>query len=125
MKWSLYSAVMLLFVSCSKKSGSESDNQLPVVTLSSPTNNQVFTAGQTVNITGTLTDNKRVAEVHVHISNHDTGDLLVDIHRNPGTASYTLNETFTVQSGIHYRIQVIAKDNSANEGRATVEVSAN
>lgn len=78
-----------------------------------------------MNITGTLSDNQQLAEVHVHISNHTTGTLLVDIHRYPLSAIYTLNESFTVQSGIEYKILVIAKDNSANENRATVLISAN
>ena len=111
--------------SCSKNSNRETDRVLPVVTISAPLNNQVFTAGQTVNITGTLSDNQQLAEVHVHISNNTTGTLLVDIHRYPLSALYSLNESFTVQSGIEYKILVIAKDNAANENRATVLVSAN
>jgi len=63
--------------------------------------------------------------VHVHISNNTTGNLLIDIHRNPGSGSYTLNESFQTQAGIQYKILVIAKDNSANEGRATLEISSN
>lgn len=111
--------------SCSKSNNRETDRVLPVVTISAPLNNQVFTAGQTVNITGTLSDNQQLAEVHVHISNNNTGSLLVDIHRYPLSAAYTLNESFLIQSGIEYKIQVIAKDNAANENRATVLVSAN
>lgn len=111
--------------SCSKSNNRETDRVLPVVTISAPLNNQVFTAGQTVNITGTLSDNQQLAEVHVHISNNTTGSLLVDIHRYPVSATYTLNENFIAQSGIEYKIQVIAKDNSANENRATVLVTGN
>lgn len=85
----------------------------------------MFSAGQAVNITGTLSDNQQLAEVHVHISNNNTGTLLVDIHRYPLSANYILNESFSAQSGIEYKIQVIAKDNAANENRATVLVSAN
>lgn len=111
--------------SCSKSNNKETDRVLPVVTISAPLNNQVFSAGQPVNITGTLSDNQQLAEVHVHISNNSTGTLLVDIHRYPLSATYTLNESFSTQSGIEYKIQVIAKDNAANENRATVLVSAN
>lgn len=114
----------MLLSGCSKNS-TEKDNELPAVTLSSPANNQVFNAGQTVSITGNISDNKKISEVHVHISNNSTGTLLIDIHRYPSTATYTLNETFQTQAGIQYKIQVIAKDNSANENRATVEISSN
>ena len=40
--------IAILFVSCTK---SAVDNENPVITLSSPTNNQVFTAGQIVTVT--------------------------------------------------------------------------
>lgn len=118
-------SLLITGFSCSKNSNGETDRVLPVVTISAPLNNQVFTAGQSVNITGTLSDNQQLAEVHVHISNNSTGTLLVDIHRYPLSATYILNESFIVQSGIEYKIQVIAKDNAANESRATVLVSAN
>ena len=95
------------------------------MTLQSPVDNQVFTAGETVAITGTLTDNKLLAEVHVHISNLVTGVLLVDIHRYPTTSTYALAETFQVAAATQYKIQVIAKDNSANENRATLQISGN
>jgi hypothetical protein len=124
-----YFVLVLIFVfaACSKDSSEKDnrDNELPVVTISSPDNNQVFNAGATVIISGSVTDNKEIAEVHVHISNNTTGQLLKDIHRYPATGSYPLNESFQTQSGVNYKIQVIAKDDSANENRATVEVSAN
>jgi uncharacterized lipoprotein YajG len=124
MKTLVVIALMALVTGCSKNS-SKDDKQAPVVTISTPMSNQRFNAGQTVSITGTVTDNEKLAELHVHISNMITGALLVDIHRYPSASSYTLNETFQVQAAITYRIQVIAKDNSANEGRASVEISTN
>ncbi|MET0461701.1 MAG: Ig-like domain-containing protein [Chitinophagaceae bacterium] len=120
-------AIMLAIaaMSCSKSNSTGNDDQPPAVIITTPAAHQQFNAGQTVAITGTVTDNKKLAELHVHISNLVTGALLVDIHRYPTTSSYALNETFQVQAGIFYRIQVIAKDNSANEGRASVEISTN
>lgn len=116
----------LVFIfACSKDSGGSNDNEAPVITLSSPTPNQQFTSGQTVAINGQLTDNEKLSEVHVHISDIQTGTLLIDIHRYPTTSTYTLAESFQAQAGIAYKIQVIAKDNSANEGRAVVEISTN
>jgi hypothetical protein len=120
-------AIILIMATagCSKSSSGSNDDQLPVVTITAPTANQRFNAGQTIAITGTITDNEKLAELHVHISNRETGALLVDIHRYPSVPSYTISETFQVQAAITYRIQIIAKDNSANEGRASVEISAN
>jgi Domain of unknown function (DUF4625) len=113
-----------LLAGCSKNNNAD-DKELPVIQLISPTNNQVFTVGQTVPITGTINDNNKLAELHVHISNNGTGQLLVDIHRYPAAAAYTLNENFQPQAGIVYKIQVIATDKSGNQQFASVLVSAN
>ncbi|MFT3676486.1 MAG: membrane lipoprotein lipid attachment site-containing protein [Chitinophagaceae bacterium] len=110
---------------CSKDNGGSNDRVAPAVTLSSPVADQAFASGQAIAITGTITDSQKIAEVHIHISNSDNGSLLVDIHRYPGTGSYSLNETFMIPGPGTYRIQVIAKDNSANEGRATVNITGN
>jgi len=124
MKTSLPYLLIFSLLACTKETP-EKDYELPVVTISSPGNNEVFNAGATVTITGSITDNKKVVEVHVPISNNTTGALLTDIHRYPDTGSYTLNESFQTQAGINYKIQVIGKDNSANENRATVEIATN
>ena len=121
-----YPVILLLFVflGCSKdEDNTEQDNELPVIVINSPDNNQVFNAGARVIITGSVTDNKQVDELHIHVSDIFTGGLLIDIHRAPETSSYSLNESFQAQSGIDYKIEVIAKDNSNNENRALVEIS--
>jgi hypothetical protein len=115
---------LALLGACSKNGKNEDDNQLPVIQISAPANNQSFTAGQTIAISGIVTDNSSVAELHVHISNNTTGQLLIDIHRYPSTSNYTLNESFPVQAGITYKIQVIATDKSGNQGNSSVIVSS-
>jgi len=115
--------MMVMFAACSKDPD-EKDNEPPVVTIASPNNNQVYNAGETVNITGTLSDNQKLMEVHVHIYNNLAGTHLMDIHRSPSAATYQLNESFQTQAGVTYTIQVVAKDNSANERLATVEISS-
>lgn len=121
---SILSFGALMFSACNKEKA-VNDDTAPLVTISSPANGGIFTAGNNVVISASITDANKIPEVHVHISNLNTGTLLVDVHRNPNTTSYLLNETFQVQAGVEYKIQVIAKDNSANEGRASVEISAN
>lgn len=118
-------SLFFLLPACSKNKGGSDDKQLPVIQLSSPANNQIFTAGQIVNITGTITDNDKIAEIHIHISNNNTAQLLEDIHRFPSAASYSLDESFTAQTGITYKIQVIAIDKSGNQQIQTVMVTAN
>ena len=123
-----YLAILLVFVflGCSKdEDNAEQDNELPVIVINSPDNNQVFNAGARVIITGSVTDNKKVQELHIHVSDIFTGALLIDIHRAPEASSYSLNESFQAEAGIDYKILVIAKDNSNNENRASVEISTN
>lgn len=110
---------------CSNKNDSVDDKELPIIQLLSPTANQIFTAGQVVTINGNITDNNKLAEIHVHIYNNTSGQLLTDIHRFPNGGTYTLNETFTTQAGIQYKIQVLATDKSANQQNQTVFISSN
>jgi hypothetical protein len=125
MKFSSILLFTLLFlISCSKNEDT-TDNELPVIQLTTPVNNQVFTGGQTVSVTGSISDNSKIAELHVHISNNATAQLLIDIHRYPASASYSLNESFQAQAGITYKIQVIAVDKSANQETQSVLISAN
>ena len=126
MKNYLVVLLVIVFLGCSKdEDNTEQDNELPVIVINSPDNNQVFNAGARVIITGSVTDNKQVDELHIHVSDIFTGGLLIDIHRAPETSSYSLNESFQAQSGIDYKIEIIAKDNSNNENRASVEISTN
>jgi hypothetical protein len=126
MKYSyVLSLISLIFISCSKNKENESDKVFPVVTINSPVNGQSFTAGQLIPISGTITDNEYIAEVHIHVSNNNTGALLMDVHIYPGTDSTTFTESITAANGVNYKIQVIAKDRAVNESRSVVEVTCN
>ena len=124
MKLPLSIICMILLAGCSKDQGSK-DREAPLIDLVSPVVDQRFNAGETVIITGSIQDNGTISELHVHVSNLLTGTLLYDIHRYPAAGSYTIRESFEAKAGISYKIQVIAKDNSANEGRISVEISTN
>jgi hypothetical protein len=122
---SLFIIILLLIIAgCSREQGGADDKQPPVVTILAPAAGRQFSAGQTIPISGTVADNETIAELHVHISNIQTGALLIDIHRYPAAPGYTIAESFQAQAGTQYKIQVIARDNSANEGRSSVEISA-
>lgn len=119
---------LLLFcilTSCSKNESGNNDATPPDISISSPSQDQVFTAGTSVSIAGTITDKQKVYLVHTHISDNTTGTLLIDIHRYPEASTYTLAESFAVAAGKEYRIQVVARDNAANESSATRIVRAN
>ncbi|HRG83421.1 MAG TPA: Ig-like domain-containing protein [Chitinophagaceae bacterium] len=116
---------LLTLAACSKKSDQPGDLVKPVITINTPFNGQVFTAGQSIPISGTITDNQYIAEVHIHVSNNLTGTLLMDVHLYPASASTTFNQSITASAGIEYKIQVIAKDKNVNESNATVLANGN
>ncbi len=121
-----YSILILLFSSaCSKNETGNNDKTPPIITPSSPVNNQVFVAGQTVPVTMEVKDDQKLFLVHVHISDNSTGQLLYDIHRYPDNSSYSLDESFIAKAGTTYKILVIARDTGGNETNLPLFVSAN
>jgi len=103
----------------------DNDTTPPVITINTPLSGHVYTPGQSIAISGAITDDKYIAEVHIHVSNLNTGTLLMDVHLYPAGTSSAFNQSITAASGINYKIQVIAKDRGVNETRSSVEVSCN
>jgi hypothetical protein len=118
-------AVLIFLTNCSKKSDTSKDTLPPVITIVSPLNNQQFTTGEIIQITVNATDNDKVIEMHIHVTNKTTGNLLRDIHSFPGQSSGTIQDSFTAEAGITYTIKIIAKDPAQNLTTSQVEVSAN
>ena len=71
------------------------------------------------------TDNNKLTELHIHVTNKATGVLLRDIHSYPNQASGSVQDSFTADVGINYIIEIIAKDPDQNLAASKVEVSAN
>lgn len=117
--------LLLIMASCSKDGDTANDTTSPVIVLSNPSDGQSFTAGQAITISGSVTDDNYIAEIHIHVSNNNTGVLLMDVHLYPAGASATFSQSLTSAAGVTYKIQVIAKDKAVNEGRSTVLVSGN
>ncbi len=124
MKQLLLFLALLVMVGCNKSSPRNKDRESPVVTITAPSNNTIVSPGLPLNITGNITDNQYIAEVHIHITNLNTGQLMLDVHLYPAAAQASFSQTFTPQAGQRYRIQVIARDRSVNEGIQTLEISA-
>ena len=120
----IFSLACILVSSCSKRSG-EKDYEAPVVTHTSPVNNQVYPTGQTINIQGTVTDNQSISQVHIEITDLNSGAEYLHVHIHPASKTYAYNQTFAVEPGINYKIKVIAEDPSANVSSKQVEVSCN
>ena len=117
--------ICLLYFSCNKKSTGSNDNTSPVIAITSPVDNQVYSAGDLIPIRATITDEQFIAEIHVHVSNNSTGALLMDVHRYPNGSSMALDEFIIAAAATEYKIQVIARDRGVNEAISTVFVSCN
>ena len=118
----IYTAILL---SACGKPAAEKDKIFPVVSISSPANGQSFTPGQPFPLLPRSLDETYIAEVHVHVSNTNTGELLMDVHEYPAGKTGNISQSITAVSGVNYKIQVIAKDRAVNESRAYVEVACN
>ena len=117
-----YLPVFLLLFSCSKNQA-DKDTVLPLVIITDPQNNQVFNPGDNISIRGVISDDKYLAEIHVHVTNTNTGALLMDVHIYPNGTQHTLDQSISAAAGVNYKIQVIAKDRSANQSTATLLAS--
>ena len=115
---------IFLLATCSRNSET-GDITPPAITIASPQDNQHFAAGETISTVASATDNNEVTELHIHVINKATGELLRDIHSYPAKTSGTVQDSFAADAGIIYTIQIIAKDPAQNVATAKVEVSAN
>lgn len=123
MKSSILLFILAFLIGCNKET--EKDAVLPVITISSPTNNQVFSAGQTVNINGLITDNKMLNEIHLEIININTGAFITHEHYSPAASTYSLSKSFTTAAATSYKIKVEAHDENNNAARTEVLISSN
>ena len=117
--------LLLLSLAACKKDDVIEDGQAPVVLLTAPSNNQTFTAGESINITADITDNQKIIEVHLEIINNTTGAFITHEHFVPDGASYKLTRSFTAQANSAYKIRVVAEDANSNSAKAEVSVISN
>ena len=101
-------ALLLITVTGCKK-----ENEAPVVTITSPDDEQEFMSGSAVTLTATATDDDELHELHVELLDHDADTLIMEwdpmVH---GEKSYTFTYTFspTVADTMEYHFEVTASD---------------
>ena len=116
---------VIALLSCSKSGKEDTDRQAPVVTLVNPQDQQVFTSASMINITGTVTANKYIKEIHIEISDLTTGEEYQHIHIHPASASYSFNQGYQLKPATSYRIRVIADDANSNSSVSKAEIRCN
>jgi uncharacterized lipoprotein YajG len=110
---------ILLLAGCKK------DDQAPQITITSPTDNQVFTNGQVISLAGSVSDDDQIHMVHIYVTNHNSGASVLHVAEHLDAKNYTISQTFTAQSGTSYDIEVEAEDHSGNSADKKLSVSAN
>lgn len=123
----VYSWLILfaLIMACSKRSSEDKDREAPTLSVTTPTDNQVYSAGQTINITGSASDNKYIEQIHIVITNLVTGTEYLHVHIHPNGSAFNFAQAYTAQAGISYKIQVIVDDASSNSTAKSVNVTCN
>lgn len=121
-------AAVVGFSSCSKggnRTTDEKDTTNPVITIQSPTNNQPVNPGEIIRVLANGSDNTKLVQLHIHITNKNDGVILRDVHSYPGEKTGVVRDSFAAQTGIIFLIKVIAFDASQNLGTSQVEVPVN
>lgn len=131
-----------LLGACSKSGGStdngaggggphivtDNDTTRPVLTVITPLNNQVYTNGSSVSVTGTITDDMGLYRGSIRITNDVTGEVvkeqLYEIH---GVLSYNFNiaAAVTVTAATDFTVNVFYEDHGLNGVSRTLKVKVN
>ena len=106
----------------------DQDSIAPVVTINTPTANQVFTSGSSISMTGRITDETGLYQGNVKLINTTTGEVVKDqayaIH---GFRSYDYTVTFApvVTSGSDFTVLVTFIDHGLNSASQAVKIRVN
>ena len=103
---------------------SKGDSTPPLITVTSPVNNQVFISGQSVTVKADIEDEDGLHMVHLIVTDN-AGGHIVHFEEHYEGRTYQMIKSFSVQSGKTYNIEVGATDHNENKGTKTLTVSAN
>jgi len=126
-------AGLVIIIGCSKNDNDDeheynaADVVAPVIVITTPTENQVFSNNNTINITGKVTDDKGLYQGTIRVTNDANGSLLkeqaYEIH---GFLSYdfTLPYQVATATASDYTITVRFEDHGTNVTSKSVKIKA-
>ena len=121
-----YLAALLSLLICSTScTKSANKGQGPVITVTSPSSNQQFAAGQSITVSASITHTSEIHEVKVRVRNNATGAEIFEFKVDVNATSYDLSRTFVAQSGMVYKIEIEAEDNMGNESEKEFTIIVN
>ena len=125
---------MVIIIGCSKNDNDDDHEYIPddvvapVIEVTTPADNQVFSNSNTINITGKVTDDKGLYRGSIRITNDANGSLLKEqLYEIHGVLSYTFNLPYQVAAttASDYTITVHFEDHGTNKTSKSVKVKAN
>ena len=129
----LYCLLLCFCAGCSRGGALEeerhviigSDDSYPVVEITTPANNQAFRSGNSVNITGTVSDNS-LYQGTISIRDDATGTIVkeqyYEIHYIP-VYNFNVSYTFSVTAPTDYTVIVKFEDHGQNKTIKAVQVT--
>jgi hypothetical protein len=131
-----YCLSLFLCVSCGKGGGAgsdphnvidTSDTSNPSVIVNTPTDDQVFASGSSIDVTGTVSDNS-LYQGSITIKNDANGlvmkDQYYEIHYIP-SYNFSMSYVATVNVSTDYTITVKFEDHGHNQTVKTIKVKVN
>jgi hypothetical protein len=137
----LTGVVIISLLSCAKGGAADSsdsggsthyyapnDSVAPVLEITTPVTDQVITSGNTINVTGKITDETGLYRGSIRITNDANGELqkeqLYEIH---GLLDYSFNMSYAtlVTTASNYTITVWFEDHGLNRTTKTVKIKVN
>jgi Bacterial Ig domain len=107
---------------------SPNDVTAPVLVINTPTTNEVFATGNTINITGRITDDLGLYRGTIRVTNDANGELLKQqVYEIHGVLSYNYNVSYTpsVTVASNYTVTVSFEDHGSNATTQTVKIKVN
>jgi phosphate-selective porin len=104
------------------------DTTAPVITINTPADNQVFSNGQLINMTGRLTDDMGLYRGTVKLINDANGLVLKEqVYEIHGLLAYNfaMNYTASVSSTANYTVTVSFEDHGYNAVTRSVKIKVN
>ncbi len=131
-----------IFLACSKKGGgtddspggggphivTDNDTIRPVLTIITPVNNQVYTNGAAISVTGNIRDDLGLYRGNIRITNDATGELLKEqLYEIHGILSYNFNvaAVATVTAATDFTVSIFYEDHGLNGVSRTLKVKVN
>ncbi|HUR67364.1 MAG TPA: hypothetical protein VMZ03_13520 [Chitinophagaceae bacterium] len=105
-----------------------SDSIPPVLIVSTPVPDQVYSSGAIINVSGTISDNNGLYRGSIRITNDANGALLKEqLYEIHGLTSYNfnINQVVTVGALTNYTVTVWFEDHNYNAASKAVRIKVN